>query len=584
VARPQWRVLDVRLALVGVAIVAAWIGIGLRLVDVQALQAEEYAAEGLDQRVRQESLPAARGTIFDRDGVEVALTIKAVSVVADPALVEQPRAAAELLAPMLDVPHDELLAKLSTPGSRFAYLARRMERKDADAIVAAVEEAGITGIFFRDEFKRVYPAGALASQLIGFVQDDEGVGLEGLEYQYDEALAGEPGVRLIERDPYRNPIPQGQLLVEPPQHGADMVLTIDREVQFIAEQALIESLEQNGAVAGTAVVIEVATGEVLAMATVPTYDPNDRSQVEQSWFRNRAASDMYEPGSTLKVVTIAAALEEGKVEPSTEFFVPAELSIELDPEPKVYTDVGRRKPEAMSVAEIVSRSSNIGTILIQQAIGNELHHHYLEAFGLGRQASGDLPGEATGRLHAVSDWCETTCGPSTAIGYRVDVTPLQMAAVFAAIGNDGVWVEPHVVREIIHADGSRDVIQPIQRPVVSEQTAVTLQRMLQGVVEAELGTGRRAAIAGYSVGGKTGTTEKYLVEEGRYSEDDRIASFIGIAPAQDPRVAIAVVLDSPHGELADGSDMKFGGVSAAPVFARIAEAALHRLGLAPDVG
>jgi cell division protein FtsI/penicillin-binding protein 2 len=166
----------------------------------------------------------------------------------------------------------------------------------------------------------------------------------------------------------------------------------------------------------------------------------------------------------------------------------------------------------------------------------------------------------------------------------VDVTPLQMAAVFAAIGNDGVWVEPHVVREIIHADGSRDVIQPIQRPVVSEQTAVTLQRMLQGVVEAELGTGRRAAIAGYSVGGKTGTTEKYLVEEGRYSEDDRIASFIGIAPAQDPRVAIAVVLDSPHGELADGSDMKFGGVSAAPVFARIAEAALHRLGLAPDVG
>ncbi len=582
-ARPQWRVLDVRLALVGVVLVAAWIGIGLRLVDVQALQADEYAAQGLDQRVRQEALPAARGTIFDRDGVELALTIKAVTVVADPSLVEDALAAAELLSPLLGVDRDELQSKLSAPGSRFAYLARRLERKDTEEIEFAVEEAGIAGIFFRDEFKRVYPAGALASQLVGFVQDDEGIGLEGLEYQYDEELAGEPGVRLIERDPYRNPIPQGQLLVEPPQHGADMVLTIDREIQFITEQALIGSLAENGALAGTAVVIEVATGEVLAMATVPTYDPNDRSRVDADWFRNRAASDMYEPGSTLKVVTIAAALEEGKVEPSTEFVLPAELAIELEPEPKVYTDVGRRTAEAMTVAEIVSRSSNIGTIMIQQEIGNQLHHQYLEAFGLGKQASGDLPGEATGRLRAVSDWCETTCGPSTAIGYRVDVTPLQMAAVFAAIGNDGVWVEPHVVREVIHADGARDVFQPLRRPVVSEQTAVTLQRMLQGVVEAELGTGKRALVAGYSVGGKTGTTEKYLVDEGVYSDEDRIASFIGIAPAQNPRVAIAVVLDSPHGEAADGNDLKFGGVSAAPVFSRIAEAALHRLGVSPDV-
>jgi cell division protein FtsI (penicillin-binding protein 3) len=333
---------------------------------------------------------------------------------------------------------------------------------------------------------------------------------------------------------------------------------------------------------GTAVVIEVATGEVLAMATVPTFDPNHRSEADPDWFRNRAASDMYEPGSTLKVVTIAAALEEGKVEPSTEFLLPVQLSIELEPEPKVYTDLGRRIPETMTVAEIVSRSSNIGTIMIQQKIGNELHHQYLEAFGLGKQASGDLPGEATGRLRAVSDWCETTCGPSTAIGYRVDVTPLQMAAVFAAVGNDGVWVQPHVVREVIYADGTRDVFQPIRRPVLSEETAMILQRMLQGVVEAELGTGRRAAVAGYSVGGKTGTTEKYLVDEGIYSKDDRIASFIGIAPAENPRVAIAVVLDSPHGEDGEGNDLKFGGVSAAPVFSRIAEAALHRLGVSPD--
>ena len=581
-ARPQWRVLDVRLALVGVVIVLAWLGVGARLVDVQALQAETYATQGVDQRLRQEDLPAARGTIFDRDGVELALTVKAVSVIADPSLVADPVEAAGVLAPLVGAEEADLYRKLANEDSRFAYVARRLERQHAETVAAAVEDSGISGVFFRDEFKRVYPAGPLASQLLGFVQDEEGAGLEGLEYQYDEELAGRPGIRSIERDPYRNPIPQGQLLVEPPEHGADIVLTIDREIQFITEQALIEAVETTEAQSGTAIVLDVETGEILAMATAPTFDPNDRGRVDPTLFRNRAVTDMYEPGSTLKVVTVAAALEEGAVQPTTEYPVPAELVIDLEPEPKVYTDVGRQFPELMSVADIVSRSSNIGTILLQGEIGNETHYQYLKAFGLGAQASGDLPAEATGRLRPVSDWCETTCGPSTAIGYRVDVTPLQMTGVFAAIGNDGVWVEPHVVREVIHVDGQREVFQPIQRPVVSAETATTMQELLQGVVESQLGTGQRAAVAGYSVGGKTGTTEKFLFDEGAYSEDDRIASFIGIAPAVNPRLAIAVVLDSPHGEAADGSDLRFGGVSAAPVFAHIAEAALHRMGVPPD--
>ncbi len=220
--------------------------------------------------------------------------------------------------------------------------------------------------------------------------------------------------------------------------------------------------------------------------------------------------------------------------------------------------------------------------MIQGMLGNEIHYRYLSSFGLGREVSGELPGEATGLLRPVDDWCATTCGPSTAIGYRVDATVLQMAAMFGAIGNDGVWVEPHVVKEIIHPDGSRTEVEPMRRPVLSEETARTMQALLRGVVESERGTGRRAAVAGYTVGGKTGTTEKFLPDVGAYSEEDRVASFIGIAPATSPQIVVAVMLDTPSGEDEDGNDLRFGGVSAAPVFAEIVEATLHRLGVAPD--
>ena len=283
-------------------------------------------------------------------------------------------------------------------------------------------------------------------------------------------------------------------------------------------------------------------------------------------------------------MTIAAALEEGVVTPSSRFQVPAELKIH----DKVYTDTGRTHGEEMTLARIVARSSNIGTIQVQGMIGNPVHYAYLERFGLGVSTASGLPGEAAGQLQPVNQWCATTCGPSTAIGYRVGVTPLQMAAVFATIANDGVWVQPHVVSEVIPHDGERIVTEPTHRTVISEETARTLQLMLRGVVDT--GTGTRAAVEGYTVGGKTGTTEKWMPEEGRYSTTDRIASFIGIAPVNDPQVVIAVVLDSPHGEVpgwdpdqpGEAPRYEFGGVSAAPVFSRVAEAALHQLGVPPD--
>ncbi len=443
--------------------------------------------------------------------------------------------------------------------------------------MAVLEEHDIAGFELRDEDKRVYTAGPLAAQVIGFVRNDDGVGLEGAEYQFDDVLSGTPGVQIVERDPYGNPIPTGEFLIQPAVRGSDLVLTIDRGIQFEAERYLADTIELTDAVGGTVVAIDPATGEILAMATYPGFDPNDRSSYDVELFRNRAVSDVYEPGSTLKVVTVAAALEEDIVDPDQVLRLPARLAIH----DKTYTDEGRRKKTRMTVTEIVEQSSNIGTILIQGAVGNKRHHAYLQAFGLGAPASGEFPGEAAGSLRPAHEWCDTTCGPATAIGYRVGVTPLQMASVFAAIANDGVWVEPHIVKEIIHSDGTSETYEPVVRPVLSKETAALMRDMLQGVVDN--GTGSLAAVEGYTVGGKTGTTEKFIPDVG-YSKDARIASFIGMAPIESPEIVIAVVLDSPSGELADGTELKFGGVSAAPLFARIASAALHQLGVEPDAG
>lgn len=580
-ARPKWRVPDVRLAMVGAVFIVAWVGVGFRLVDVQGFHSEDYAARGFDQRVKHEELPAARGTIFDRDGAELAVTVDAVTITADPSLIAEPAVAARLLAPKVGT-DEALLEERLSRDSRFAYVVRRLDRATADEVEQLLTDLDLDGFYFETEPHRVYPAGPLAAQVLGFVRDDDGVGLEGIEYQYNDILLGTAGSQIVERDPGGRPIPQGQYLVQPPEHGVSLVTTLDREIQYAAEHALLAAIEGTEAVGATAIVLEVKTGEILAMATVPTYDLNDRTGIDSALFRNRAVSDMYEPGSTAKVVTIAAALEEGVVETSTMLTVPAEYEIALETEPKIYTDVGRKYEEEMSVAEIVSRSSNIGTILIQDMIGNDIHHRYLAAFGLGQLSSGSFPGEATGTLRPAADWCETTCGPNTAIGYRVDVTPLQMASVFATIANNGVWVEPHIVQEVINPDLTREPYEPVKRPVLSEHTARIMQRLLQGVVESSRGTGRRAAVEGYTVGGKTGTTEKYLQELQGYSEDDRIASFIGLAPVTDPQIVVAVVLDSPHGLNEDGDELYFGGVSAAPVFAEIAEAALHQLGVAPD--
>jgi cell division protein FtsI (penicillin-binding protein 3) len=580
VLRPTWRLRDLRVVLVGIVFVLAWLGIGYRLFQVQVVEAATFVADGEDQRIRVEEIAAKRGTIFDRDGIELAVTVDLPTVVANPSAIFDPQGTAELLAPLLGGDVATLAARLDQPESQFTYIKRHIDVAVAEQVRVMLEENKVEGIYLRNEPYRVYPAGDLAAQLLGFVQQDTQDGLEGLEGLYDDLLTGTPGTQILERDPDGNPIPLGELLITPAIAGFDVRTTIDREIQYIAQQAAADAVAETGALAATIVVLDPRTGEVLAMATAPTYDPNNRDTIDAAAVRNRAVTDVYEPGSTLKVVTVAAALDEDKVVPQDTWWVPAAYEVDGKEEP--YTDVNRTEGRVMSVAEIITKSSNVGTIQIQELLGNDLHYKYLEAFGLG-QAAGEFPGEVPGLLHPVRDWVSATAGASTAIGYRVDVTALQMAAVFGTIANNGVWVEPHVVSELIRSDGSLEVTVPSQRPVLSEATASQMRELLQGVVEQ--GTGRRASIEDYAVGGKTGTTEKFLFEEGFYSEDDRIASFIGIAPIDNPEIVIAVVLDSPHGEIEEDGrtvELKFGGVSAAPVFARVAEAALQALGVAPD--
>jgi cell division protein FtsI (penicillin-binding protein 3) len=581
VLRPTWRIRDLRVVVVGVVFILAWIGIGYRLFQVQVVEAAQFMADGENQRIHVEDIPAKRGTIFDRDGIELAVTVDLPTVVADPSQITDPAGTAEVLAPLVDGDVAQLTQRFDQPESKFAYVARHVDPAVADQVRSAIQDNELDGIYIQNEPYRVYPAGNLAAQLVGFVQQDSQTGLEGLESQYDELLTGVPGTRILERDPDGVPIPLGDLEIEPAIAGYDIRTTIDREIQYVAQQAAANAVADTGAQAATIVVLNPRTGEVLAMASYPTFDPNDRSSIDPNAVRDRAVTDVYEPGSTLKVVTVSAALDQGIVTPQDSWLVPAEYEVDGKSEP--YTDVGRTDNRVMSVAEILTNSSNVGTIQIQEKLGNALHYQYLQAFGLGQVAGDSIPGEVPGLLHPVEDWVSATAGASTAIGYRVDVTALQMAAVFGTIANDGIWIQPHVVSEMINPDGSREVTVPSQRPVLRQDTAAEMRALLFAVVDQ--GTGGRATVAGYRIGGKTGTTEKFLPDEGVYSDQDRIASFIGIAPIDNPQIVVAVVLDSPQGSVEEDGRMvenKFGGVSAAPVFAEVAEKALQALGVPPN--
>ncbi|GIU88023.1 MAG: penicillin-binding protein [Acidimicrobiia bacterium] len=528
-------------------------------MQLQVLSGDHYEELGLGQRLRTVPIPAARGSIFDRDGLDFAMSIEKPSVYADPTLVTDPAMYASQLAPVVGTDPGTLLRRLSQRDRRFVYVARTVE----DDVAEQVRALRLPGVGIVEEPAREYPAGSVAASVVGRV-GSSGEGLDGLELRYDDLLAGTPGEVVTETDQHGREIPDTERRRVEARRGTDLVLSIDQKLQYFVERSLTDQVTATGARGGMAVVVEVATGDVLAMATVQGATADEPARPARATERNRPVTDLFEPGSTNKLITIAAAIEHGVVGEHQEFDVPATMWVG---EEKRYSDDHReRELERWSTTDILRESSNVGTIMIAEALGKERFAQALRDFGLASPPGIDFPGATAGLLLDPDEYYETGLA-SSSLGYGVAVTAMHVVGVYATIANGGTTVPPRLVRETIDADGERTPIAPSEgERVVSERTAEIVGRMLTEVVRS--GTGTCAAVRGYTVAGKTGTSKKAL-PEGGYSDRATMASFAGFAPAGDPRLAAIVVIDEP-------GTTQYGSRAAAPVFSEIMQYALIR--------
>ena len=535
--------------------------ISVRLVVLQVGQARELKDRALDQRVRTTELPAQRGQILDRDGARLALSTPASDVYADPRLVLDPWASAIKLAPLLHVDAASLADSMSGDGS-FVYLARQVSSTAAERI----GELSLPGVGLLDTSRRSYPAGSVASQVLGFVGTD-GVGLTGLEFGYQDVLAGTPGERTHELGPSGQTIVGGVDVEVPPVAGSSVVTTIDRDLQFQVQQALQDAVEAQHARGGTVIVMDPRTNQVLSMASYPSFDPNAFGDSPSGTYRNRAVTDAFEPGSTNKVITAAAAIQERAIPLGLQLEVPWTMHIG----DYVIHDSDPHGVMRMTLGDIVAESSNIGAVMVADRLGSAALATYLSRFGLGHATGIGFPGESNGIMLPLDQWNDTSLA-TMAYGQGIAATPLQMASVYATIANGGRWVQPSLVRGTIDPHGDFvPASEPQTRRVVSAATASMVTRMLSYAVE--FGTGTNAQIPGYQVAGKTGTARIPLPDGSGYLEGQYIASFIGYLPAGDPKVVVAAILDRPSAG--------YGGLAAAPLFRRVALSAITRLGIAP---
>jgi len=546
-----------RLALfMGVAVVFL-VALFSRTFYIQVVAASDLEKKGEGQSVSTIALEAPRGAIYDRRGESLAVSRTMASVYANPQQVEDPAAAAKQLAPILGLSEEGLFAKL-TSDSGFRYLARKVEQ----SVGYAVKELDISGVGVCLEVKRVYPKGALAPQLLGLVGGDEDKGLAGLELEYEDVLAGRPGELQVVNDLDGNRLET--VSVREAEPGTSITLTVDADIQYETERVLTEVVEEFQAAKACAVVLDPGTGEILAMANTPIFDANDYASdaIEESDRRNMVVTDQYEPGSTFKMVVTAAALEAGVVTPETTF----ELGREITVYDVTIHEAHENIPEVreLTVTEILSQSSNVGAVRLGQEVGKTRLIEMIEKFGFTHETGVDFPGEVDGQMRPPEQWYGTTIA-NVPIGQGIAVTPLQLAAAYAAIANDGLMVQPHLVQ---------DRVDPWSRRVVSEVVAAELREML--TVTVADGTGRLAQVEGYEVAGKTGTAQK-VKDGGGYYDDRYVASFVGMVPADGPRLVILVTVDDPATE-------HLGSYVAAPAFAKIADFALKRLGIPPTAG
>jgi cell division protein FtsI (penicillin-binding protein 3) len=526
---------------------AAWLGV---------VKAGTLKRAATTQQEADVVVPARRGSITDDHGIELAVSEPAVDIAATPYLVKNAPAVADKLAPLLGKPADELLRAL-TRNTGFSYLARRVPAGKADR----AKKLGIDGLEFIPEYRRAYPLDWTASQLLGSVGTDGG-GLSGLEYSLDSKLKGSDGERRMVKDALGTPLEMRD--TTPVKRGQTVRLTLDKRLQDRAEEVLSDVGKTWQPKGATAIVMDPNSGAILALANWPRVNANDPPSAAPDYARgNRAISATYEPGSTFKAFTVAAALEDGKVTPDTAFDIPPVLQFS----DREIHDAEEHGYETMTTKDILKQSSNIGAVLIAKRVGTEPFDSWIHRFGFGKTTGVDLPGEEQGIVTALDKYSGSTMG-NLPIGQGIAVTPMQMAAGYAAIANGGILRAPHIVDAV----GGKKRPEPKGRRVISEATAASVRSMLEGVLGPG-GTASGAAIKGYQLAGKTGTAQK-PDPKGGYSETAYVASFVGFAPAKHPKLLAAVMVDEPKGEI-------YGGQVAAPAWKDIMNFALQYLKISP---
>ena len=542
------------------ALAVVWIGVILgRLSYLQLFCYSDYLAKAQRQQQRIFEISPMRGTIYDRKGHELAVSLPIDSVFADPAEISDVGMVARLLSGALNVPADELEAKIDE-----AHTPVRLARKLSPETVQRISDMNLKGVFFQKENRRVYPQRELAASVLGYVDVDE-KGIGGIEYSLDKEIRGRPGRMMVMADGRRNWYDRREAEADP---GASVTLTIDETIQYIAEKELARAIEETRAKAGTVVLQDPSSGELLAIANWPTFDPNDPGKYPDEDRTDRAVVSAYEPGSTFKVITMTGAIENDVTNPN-------EL---VDCQEGQILVAGRlihdwKKFGVLTVRQVLEHSSDVGAIKIALRLGAPRFYDTIRAFGIGQPTGIELPGENRGLLRPPENWSASSIG-SLAIGQEVSVTPVQIISAISAVANGGTLYAPHVVREIQGGDPAGLRALPAPRDATDGRTAATVREMMEGVVLE--GTGKHAQLDGYTAAGKSGTAQKIDPATGRYSATQYNSSFVGFAPVNNPAITILVVLDSPEGE-------HHGGEVGGPVFKRIAEQVLAYLGVPHDV-
>ena len=561
---PRVSNLQRRALFIAIGLVIWMLAIGARLVQLQVNQHEELASRARSQQVGAIETSPSRGQLLDRQGRELARSIDTESFFADPREILNTDNTARRITAVTGQDRTELTSRLSEAketNKKFIWIVRRLDIQSASKL----DQLNLDGIYSRKEPKRYYPNDSLAAHVLGFVGTDE-IGLSGVEQYYNEKIRGEAGKVFLERDRDRRAFESYEVQSHP---GQTVVLTIDQAIQYRTEQALSAAVDRAHAKSGAAIVMDPRTGEILALANAPTFDPNQPAANSAEARANGALQNIYEPGSTFKIVAYSAAIEKGLVKPDDK----------IDCQMGQITVAGRLIHDGhpygvLTVADALAKSSNVGAIKLGLLVGNESMYEYMKRLGFGSRTGIDLAGESPGILRPLSRWQPSSIG-SLAIGQEVGVTPLQMATAYSVLANGGTLVKPHLLRELRAPDGTvLFQAKPETRPALKAETTEALRSMFEGVTLH--GTAKKAQLDGYTAAGKTGTAQKVDPRTHAYSATKFIGSFVGFAPVKNPAVVIIVVIDEPLGSY-------HGGDVAAPVFREIAEQILPELGVAPDV-